>query len=398
MRLFLRLFILFAAAIGLAVMARFNPGNVVFFYPPYRIDLSLNLFLLVVVGLFLVLHVLLNAIRRTREIPLRVAAYRKQKREHEGNRALRDALKALFEGRFGQAEKAARRAAQGADNAGLSALIGAWAAHRLAQPERRDIWLMTIKDEPSLKTARLMTSIELFVDEDRPELALEAVQELNASGIRHLHALRLALKAHQRSGHWPEVLRLVRLLDKHRALHPALSQRLRELAYADLLSSAAHDAESIRRVWATIPATDRIAPFVAARAAQVFHACGLDDDACAVVEKALVEGWDDRLVRAYRDYGAAPTSPRLLTQIEHCEQWIHQHPADSELALTLGTLCLKQKLWGQAQRYLEQALSDATQAHMVREVHLKLAHLHDALGHAEQAAMHYKQCAVATIL
>ena len=38
---------------------------------------------------------------------------------------------------------------------------------------------------------------------------------------------------------WPEVLRLVRILDKRKALHPALSTRLRELAYEALLGEAA---------------------------------------------------------------------------------------------------------------------------------------------------------------
>jgi HemY protein len=71
---------------------------------------------------------------------------------------------------------------------------------------------------------------------------------------------------------------------------------------------------------------------------------------------------------------------------------------DAELALTLGTLCLKQKLWGKAQRYLEQALSDATEAAMVREAHLKLAQMHEALGQDELAAKHYRQCALATVL
>lgn len=42
MRFFIWLLIIFAAAVGLAAVARFNPGNVVFFYPPYRIDLSLT--------------------------------------------------------------------------------------------------------------------------------------------------------------------------------------------------------------------------------------------------------------------------------------------------------------------------------------------------------------------
>src|SRR5450759_4275114 len=180
MRIFLWLLSLFATAVGLAVVARFNPGNVVLFYPPYRIDLSLNFFLLLAVLLFLVLYFILNTIRSTREMPSRVAAYRKEKREREGNRALRDALKALFEGRFGHAEKAARRAAECPDNAGLSALIGARAAHRMRQSERRDAWLAKVHDDQYLKTARLMTTIELLVDEHRPELALEAVKELNA--------------------------------------------------------------------------------------------------------------------------------------------------------------------------------------------------------------------------
>jgi HemY protein len=398
MRLFLWLLSLFAAAIGLAVAARFNPGNVVLFYPPYRIDLSLNLFLALALLLFVALYFILGAIRVTREMPVRVAAYRKEKREREGNRALRDALKALFEGRFGHAEKAARRAAENPENAGLSALIGARAAHRMRQSDRRDTWLARVQEEGGLRTARLMTTIELLVDEHRPELALEAVNELNSTGTRHIHALRLALKAHQRSGNWPEVLRLVRLLDKRNALHPALSRRLRELAYEDLLSDPSHDAESIRRVWTTIPSDDRVKPFVAVRAARAFNARALHDDARAIIERALTEEWDDSLVRAYRESAASAGSPELLAQIERCEAWAARRPGDAELALTLGALCLRQKLWGKAQRHLEQALSDASEPAMVREAHLKLAQLHEALGQEQEAAAHYRQCALATIL
>jgi len=398
MRIFLWLLILFATAIGLAVTAHFNTGNVVFFYPPYRVDLSLNFFVLLALLCFVLLNVILAAIRSTREMPGRVAAYRKEKREREGNRAVREALKALFEGRFGHAEKAAKRAAESPDNVGLAALIGARAAHRMRQSARRDAWLASIKDDNALKTARLMTTIELLVDEHKPHLALEAVEELNVSGTRHIHALRLALKANQRAKNWPEVLRLVRSLDKHNALHPALSRRLRELAYEDLLCDRSHDAESIQRVWATIPPADRIQPFVAVRAADAFNARGLHDDARILVEKALAAEWDDRLVRAYRASAATDGSPALLAQIERCENWQHERPADPELALTLGAFCLRQKLWGKAQRHLEQALSDATEASLVREAHLKLAQLHEALGNTEDAASHYRQCAIATML
>jgi len=398
MRLFLWLLALMAAAIGIAVTARFNPGNVVLFYPPYRMDLSLNFFVVLQLLLFLLLYAAVRAVRATMRMPARVAEYRQRKRERDGNKGLRDALKALFEGRFGHAEKAALRAAELPENAGVAALIGARAAHRMRQHARRDQWVARIADDPAMKTARLMTMTELLVDDHQPEAALDAVRELNASGTRHIHALQWSLKAEQQAKNWPEVLRLVRSLDKHKALHPALSARLRELAYNDLLSDRSHDAESLMRVWSTIPSVDRVKPYVACRAATALNGRGLHDEARLVAEESLAANWDERVVRAYRDAAAPAGSAALLAQIEHCEAWLLERPLDAELALTLGSLCLKQKLWGKAQRYLEQALSDATDPVMVREAHLKLAQLHEALQQPEQAASHYRQCALATIL
>ncbi|MQA38787.1 heme biosynthesis protein HemY [Rugamonas aquatica] len=398
MRLFLWIVALMAAAIGIAVTARFNPGNVVLFYPPHRIDLSLNFFVVLEVALFAFLYFVIRAFRATISMPGKVAAYRQRKRERDGNKGLREALKALFEGRFGHAEKAAMRASELPENAGVASLIGARAAHRMRQSARRDNWLAKLADDQAMKTARLMTMTELLVDDHQPEQALEAVRELNASGTRHIHALQWSLKAQQQAKNWPEVLRLVRSLDKHRALHPALSSRLRELAYDDMLSDSAHDAESLMRVWATVPTADRIKPYVACRAATALNARGLHDEARLVAEESLAADWDDRVVRAYREAAAPAGSAALLVQIEHCENWIHARPTDAELALTLGSLCLKQKLWGKAQRYLEQALSDAADPRMVRESHLKLAQLHEALAQPEEAANHYRQCALATIL
>jgi HemY protein len=238
-----------------------------------------------------------------------------------------------------------------------------------------------------------MTSIELLVDDHQPELALAAVKELNASGTRHIHALRLALKANQRARNWPEVLRLVRSLDNHHALHPALSRRLRELGYEDLLRDPNHDAESIRHLWQTVPVADRVQAFVALRAAETFNALDLRDEARAIVERALEEEWDRKLLSAYRKSAALEGTPALLAQIERCESWSVAHANDAELALTLGVLCLRQKLWGKAQRQLELALFHSRELPITREAHLKLAQMHESLNQAEQAAAHYKQCA-----
>ncbi len=397
MRFFLWLLALFAAAIGLAVLARFNPGNVVFFYPPYRVDMSLNFFLLVVAALFALMFVIISTLRATLAMPARVAAYRASRQLRESGRALQEALKAYLEGRFGRAEKHATRAALSPEYAGLAALLGARAAHRLQQPERRDQWLESARESASLRTARLMTMAELLAEDNRnAEGAEAALNELNAGGIRHAQALRLALRVHQNARNWPEVLRLVRLLDKHRALHPTLSRRLRDLSYEALLPVASEDPESLHKLWSSVPAEDRLSPSVASNAAMAFMKIGRQQEAARIIEKALSAQWDVRLLRAYRHCAAPEGSATLLDQVEHCEHWLRERPNDAELALVLGVLCLKQKLWGKAQRHLEQALSGATERSTVREAHLRLAHLHESLNQTEAAALHYRQCALAS--
>ena len=336
--------------------------------------------------------------RAALKMPQRVGEYRATKQQRESGRALSDALKAYLEGRFGQAEKSATRAALLPENAGLAALIGARAAHRLQQSDRRNAWLAQAEKDTSLRNARLMTVIELLAEDNKDsDGALHALKELNASGIRHIQALRLALRVHQRARNWQEVLRLVRLLDKRSALHPALSRRLRDLAYEALLPAASHDLESLKSLWNSIPEADRTSPAVAVIAASAYMSIGQQQEAATIIEKALKADWDARLLRAYRLCAAPEGSATLLAQVENCENWLRERPNDAELALVLGTLCLRQKLWGKAQRHLEQALSDATERSTIQESHLRLAQLHEALNQTEAANTHYRQCAITTL-
>lgn len=389
---------LFAAAIGLAVLARFNPGNVVLFYPPYRVDLSLNFFLFLLTSGFALLFFLINTIRSTLDMPSRVSLYRLEKRQRESGRALLEALKAYLEGRYGQAEKSAARATQLPENEGLAALLAARSAHRLQQAGRRDAWLLQSQKDPALRNARLMTTIELLAEESRDsDGALLALEELNASGIRHIQALRLALRVNQHKRNWQEVLRLVRLLDKRQALHPALSQRLRDLSYEALLPTAAHDVDTLKNFWAKVPPSDRTSPATAVVAASAYMSIGLQQDAASIIEKALAVNWDSRLLKAYRLCAAPEGSATLLAQIEFCENCLRAHPNDAELSLTLGAFCLRQKLWGKAQRHLDHALSDASERSTIQESHLRLGQLHEALNQPEVAANHYRQCAIATM-
>lgn len=394
MRIFIRFLILFALAAGLAVGGRFNPGNVVFFYPPNRFDISLNLFLFAFLVLFFVLYFLLRTLTIALDMPQKVAAYRQSKRERDSNKALREGLKALFEGRFGHAEKSALKAQDLNENKGLATLIGARAAHHMSQFERRDAWLSKIEDDAGFKTARLVTMTELFVDEHKAERALEAVAELNARGKRHIQVLRWALKANQQAKNWNEVLKLVRTLEKNHAIHPALAGRLREMAYEALLRENEHDPESLRYVWNEVPSNERKNRYIAFTAATAFTECQLFDEARFIVENALSDEWDIRLVRIYREAAGSEGSAALRMQIERCESWMQTHVREPELELCLGVLCFKQKLWGKAQVHMENTLAYCKEARTEREANLYLAQLHEAIGQASEAAKYYRQCAM----
>ncbi len=398
MRIFIRILILFALAVGIAIGGRFNAGNVVLFYPPTRIDVSLNFFLLILAAVFFVVYLIVRTIIVTTEMPAKVAEYRQSKRERESNRALRDALKALFEGRFGHAEKSAVKALELPENKALASLVGAKAAHHMSQFERRNAWFAGIEDDAAYKTARLVTMTELYVDEHKAEQALDAVKELNARGKRHIQVLRWALKANQQAKNWAEVVKLVRTLEKNHAIHPALAGRLREMSYEALLKENGHDAESLRRIWSEVPTAERKNRYIAVIAAAAFTKCQLLEEARNIVERALAEEWDNRLLRSYREAAGPEGSVALRSQIEHCEDWLKKQTKNAELELTLGVLCFHQKLWGKAQIHMEDALSHAQEARIVREANLSLAQLYEKLGQTAEATKHYRQCALATSL
>src|SRR5262249_53502479 len=180
-------------------------------------------------------------------------AYRQRRNEIGSSRALREALRALFEGRFARAERAAQAAQRLREIAGLSALVGARAAHRMHEHARRDEWRARASADRTVATARLATSAELWTDSREAQRALDAVAELQGGGARHIQIIRIALSAYLQVGRWGEVIKQVRLLSKRRALHDAAVRRLKLLAYREQLHDTRHDAVALLETFDAIP-------------------------------------------------------------------------------------------------------------------------------------------------
>ncbi len=394
MRIFLWILGLFATAVGLAVIVRLNTGNVVFFWPPYRVDISLNFFLLLLVLFYLLLYLVIKAVYLALSLPKRISNVREQKKERESTEALRESMKALFEGRFVQAQKAAGKALGWRKNRGYAALIGARASQAIQQYDRRDDFLTGIEGDREYDTAALVTRAELYIDEHQPHKALEVIKDLNANGTRHIHVQRLSLKANRQIGNWKEVLRLVQSLDKHHAIRPVLSEKLKEAAYANLLDISLPDAESVSLLWQNVPEEFRQKPAIVINAAKAFHQCMMPKKSHEILGMALDKLYDDRLVNAFVEFAETREPADLAAQMNHCEQWLEKYGRQPRLLLACGILATRQKLFDKAENCFGEVVVSSHDRLDQYQAHLLLAQLHDRMGNEEKAVLHYREASI----
>jgi HemY protein len=375
-----------AAAVAAALVVRYGEGYALFVYPPWRIEVSLTLFLLAALALFAVLYGVLRLASHTARLPQQVAAFRRRARSARAHEALRQAWQAFMEGRYGRAEKLAGRAYGLGEAPGTAALLAARAAHAMRDPARRGRWLARAVDAPGAsRAARLATEAEAAVDERRFEEARELLRELHATGPRHAATLRLLLRAEQGLQNWDEVLRLLRILEKRDAVPAEFAAQLRATATIENLRRKAIDADALAGYLAGLPAADRTRPRVAATAARLFIDLGACERAYPLLRDAVEEQWSSELAALYGECRGGDD----LARIEQCERWLEAHPRDPGLLLALGRLCAARELWGKAQSYLDASLS----AQPSRAAHVELARLLERIGRDAEANRHYRAAA-----
>jgi len=359
-----------AAALGT------NDGLVTFYWRGWRADVSLNLFLGLLVGTCFVLVTAIQAAHSLVGLPQRAREWRIARRDRNAQASLRDALAQYFGGRYSRAQKSAQRAltiqadtpelAQDNEFTVLSHLLAAGSAHRLQDRTVRDDQLKRALDlsrrsvaaRSAEEGARLLAAEWALDDRDAPR-AMELLGELPVGVARRTHALRLRLQA-TRLGRQPqEALKTARLLAKHQGFSKVAAVGLmRSLAFESL--ATAHDADQLRGVWQQFDAVDRRDAFVAARAADRAAVLGAVEEARGWLrpfwERLEELGADERAVVALALVNAIKgIGPEWLPRLEAAAQ---AFPREAAVALAVGSALAERQLWGKARRLLEQASAD----------------------------------------
>jgi HemY protein len=365
------LVLLFVVAVVAATTLGSNDGLVTIYWSGWRTDLSLNLFVLLVVGGCFLLLSAAQALSALLSLPQRASEWRALKRERAAQSALRQALGEYFGGRYSRAHKAAAKALNIQNETPelqadtefrlLGHLLAAGSLHRLQDRPRRDALM-----EPLLQGlrkgggggedgARLLAAEWALDDRDAPR-ALELLASLPPGVARRTQALRLKLQAARLARQPMDALYTARLLANHQAFTPAAATGLlRSLAF-EVLESA-HDVQQLRRLWEQFDHADRRDAQVAARAAHRAVRLQSFEDA----RLWLRPFWERlaELPREDRDSVAlalAAAVPGIgsdwLPRLESASGQFAHEPA---VLAAVGAAFAERQLWGKARRLLEQA-------------------------------------------
>lgn len=425
MRAALWLLALFGVAVAVALFAGNNQGTVTLFWPPYRVDLSLNAVLLLLFGSFAILYGALRGTATLLALPNRARRWRQQQKERAMHASLLDAMSQLLAGRFLRARKAAESSItqehdlsqsqplpHGKQLRTLAHIVAAESSHALQDRATRESHLQKALDaipanastsEQELREGAQLRAARWSLDERDANAALDRMATLSAGASRRTLALRAKLKASRLAHQTSEALDTARLLGKHRAFSPAAAESIVRGLAVELINDA-HDPAQLQRAWMSLDADERAMPELAIRAAE--RLAQLDGDTTQV-RHWLLPVWeimidpraslsDNQALKLVRvlEANLGGIDAAWLARIESAQQ---ANPRDARLQYLSAVACLHRELWGKAQQLFTQAAPKLADNRLRASAWRYLAELAEHRSDPEAAAHAWRQAAIAAL-
>ena len=418
---------LFAIAAASALIAGNNQAVVTIFWPPHRIDLSFNLTVLLLAGLFTLLYVALRAMAAVFSLPLQAKRWRAQQKERAMYGALMDALAHQLAGRYIRATKSAQNALAQEKSLGLltehsgqvtshsasrssqlqslAHLLVAESAQSLQNRALRDQHLQAALQSSAPRHAQEVREGVQFraarwaLDDHDANAALELLVQLPQGAARRTLALRMRLRATQLLRQPLQALETARLLAKHRAFSVAAAQSIVRGLALELLNDA-HDPAQLEQAWSLLDDSERAMPELVVHAASRLMAL---HGSVALARAWLLQVWDQAMqprsnigdslrikLITVLEVDLATLDAAWLARIEAAQR---SQPQDANLQYLAGMACLNRQLWGKARQLLSQAALGLQDATLHRNAWRALAVLAEQREDVEAAAHAYKQAA-----
>ena len=334
-----------AVAAGLALQS--VDGYVVFVVPPWRAQLSLTLFALLLVLVVIALYLSLRLGVMLFGLPRTLRRRRDAWRLRRAVRTLVRLVRAHVLGDAATVQRLAQRLDRSPGVAEAGAALAAATALERGDEARAENWLARLERWPDVRTVLEAEFGVRFSRPERLQAAMERLEKMPA--LPKATALRLRLEAAQREEKWQEVLASARRLRALESMDAAKAAALIRQAHLNEASSRLALGADLFAWWKRLPKEERFDPEFLAALARLAIERAQGGKVRPILEAALDKRWLPELVRRYPACLDAAERQAALARLE---SWLQAHPEEPAVLEALVELCLELKLWGKAQDYL----------------------------------------------
>ena len=330
--------------VSITLVAKKDSGYAMLSYGHWSVEMSLVLLVIWLVVLFGVLYFLMRFFINLWHMPARTKKWNLNRHRVKASHALTSGLVELVEGQWQEAEKHLVKHVRYSDTPLLNYLAAARAAQELGAYARRDKYLMLAHQSlPSADIAVGLTQAELQICQGQYEQGLASLEHLRQIAPNHGHVLKLLVRLYTRLDDWKNLLELLPVLRKRKLLEETKIDQLELRCYCELFRTAAgsSDIKTLLEAWNSVPKDKKANKKLIAEFCRYLVNKNHSAPAEPLLRDALNKEWDSDLVYLYGivDGGNA------VGQLNIAEGWLKNHENDAMLLLTLGHLCLRNRLW-----------------------------------------------------
>jgi len=331
-----------------------DPGFVLVKYGDYSVETSLAFGIIAVAITALLIHFMFRVLIGIWHLPGAVKRQSKGRRFNKSRRLLNQGLIDLAEGRFDQAESNLVKLVEFSESPLVHYLAAARAAQLQGKHDERDSYLKAAHEaRPEAEMAIGVTQAELQLAHQQLEQSLATLTHLRGIAPRHNHVLRLLARVYFELEDWPSLVELLPEIRKKKLLKESILQNMEGRSYRGFLATAKNNQAALEKAWATIPkAAQTDAELILFYIKLSNRASSNSSSVEQLIIKSLDQKWDNRLVEAYGLFKSIDPSE----QLKRTEKWLGDYAKNENLLLALGRICIRARLWGKAQSYLEASI------------------------------------------
>lgn len=366
--------IFFAVVAGL--LAHDDTGYVLFGRGYSTMEMSLTLFLVLLILSYIFGYALLRFIVRTWGMPEQIKHWRSSQQHNKARKTALQGLIDLSQGQWKKAERLLIRSVKNSDMPLLNYLSAAKAAQKQNSPERRDHYLALAHDSmPEADFSVRLTQAELQFAHGQNEQALATLVHLHNISPRHPHIMVLLTRIYQDVKSWKDLKNLLPQLHKHKVFPEKELLAIEKQTSTELMKQAKANADvnKIKNLWQDISRELKKDPELIAIYCNKLIQLEQNDEAETILRTAIKKEWNAELVKLY----GLVKSSQLEKQLLFAESLSRDHDNNPILLLTLGRLCMYNDLWGKARAYLEASIGNKEMTETYKELGLLMEYLNE---------------------